>query len=441
MRSALVYRRCCVIERPASRRYSPAGAVPEGAHAAGWYPRASVEHPVRPTLRRASGRRLAVLLVGALARRGRDRGRDRRPGRRPTSRPTRRPPPRRTRSRCPAVRRCSCCRCRRRAGLTGEVRRSAVEDAARSRPEDVDAQLALVGGRPGVRAPRGGRGRARSGRRPMAPDDPRVAAARLTLGYDPASPQATIDGLATLVEQHPDAALARFQLGVAQLWAGHADTAQSTLVALRDARGRGHLRAPRPTTCCTRAWRPGYPPYFTSFDPDAGSIEELQAIAAGAGDRRRRRSCSSAPRCRPPAAATTPPRRSRARSPSIRTSVEAQVARAVNAFDKDDPSGTFAVLGPLAADHPDDPCAALRAGRLPAVAARRGARARGVPAGAGRRAGDRGSHASRRRWSNRHGKPGENLLGTTYLVTTSTIPGIPPIPPVCCRTPRAQGSS
>ena len=68
MRSALVYRRCCVIERPASSSYSPAGAVPEeGAHGSREnYTSRSVEHPVGPTLRRAPGRRLAVLVIAAL---------------------------------------------------------------------------------------------------------------------------------------------------------------------------------------------------------------------------------------------------------------------------------------------------------------------------------------------------------------------------------------
>jgi Flp pilus assembly protein TadD len=311
-----------------------------------------VEHPVGPTLRRAPGRRLAILLIAALVGAlatvaiAAWTATDEPAGQSPSAAASADPLP----GRPPLL----VLPLPETAALTGEARRTAVEDLARSRPDDLDVQLALVA--VDLQFERREEAAAALERAAaIAPDDPRVAAARLTLGYDPASPQATIDALATLVEQQPDVPLARFQLGVAQLWAGHADTAQKTLLDLRDREGEGTY-ASAADDLLHPGMAPGYPPYFTSFDPDAGGIEQLQAIA-------KERATDVKAQLQLGAALAGAGRRADAAEAFARAltldpnSVEAQVARAVNAFDKDDPSGTFSILGPLAADHPDDPSA------------------------------------------------------------------------------------
>jgi tetratricopeptide (TPR) repeat protein len=161
-----------------------------------------------------------------------------------------------------------------------------------------------------------------------------------------------IDELAAVVEREPDAALARFQLGVAQLWAGHSGDAEATLVALRDGGADDFYRSAADDLLHPEM-APGYPPYFTSFDPDEGGIEELQAIAE-------QRPTDIEAQLQLGAALQGAGRRNDAAEAYARAltlapeSVEAQVARAMNAFDKDDPSGsTFAILGPLVRDNPD----------------------------------------------------------------------------------------
>ena len=291
--------------------------MPEGAHAAGWYPRASVEQPVGPTLRRASGRRLAVLadrraLVGAVAtvastawtatdepcRPGGRCGRQRRAAAGP-----------------PAAAGAAAAGDRR--ACTGEQRRSAVEDAARSRPDDLDAQLALVA--VDLEFERREEAAAALERAAaIAPDDPRVAAARLTLGYDPGSPQTTIDAPrdagGASIRTPP---WRRFQLGVAQLWAGHADTAAEDARRPAHARGRGHLRDGR-----RRPPAPGHgaglPAVLHRLRPGRRLASSSCRPSPRSAPRTSRRSSSSARRSPAPAAATTRPRRSRGPSPSTR---------------------------------------------------------------------------------------------------------------------------
>jgi cytochrome c-type biogenesis protein CcmH/NrfG len=246
------------------------------------------------------------------------------------------------------------------AGRTGEARRTAVEDATRARPDDVDAWLALAAVDLELeRRDEAAAALQRAGS--LAPDDPRVEAALVTLSYDPAEPGVAIDELTALVERAPDASLARFQLGVAQLWAGRTQEAETTLVALRDGEAEGFYRSAADDLLHPEM-APGYPPYFTSFDPDAGTIEELQAIAAD-------RATDVEAQLQLGAALQAAGRRNDAAEAYARAltlapdSVEGQVARAMNAFDKDDPSGsTFAVLGPLVRDNPDVPAARFHLG-------------------------------------------------------------------------------
>jgi cytochrome c-type biogenesis protein CcmH/NrfG len=240
------------------------------------------------------------------------------------------------------------------AGKTGEVRRAAVEAAARARPDDVETWLALAGVEMELER-REESAQALERAAALAPDDARVEAARLTLAYDPADPQPTIDALSALAEQAPEAPLVRFQLGVAQLWAGHAGDAQETLVALRDSQPEG-LYKTAADDLLHPGMAPGYPPYFTSFEPDDGGIDELQAIAE-------QRPSDVEAQLQLGAALQAAGRRDDAAAAYARAltldpdNVEAQVARAVNGFSKDDPSGSFAILGPLARDNPRVPAA------------------------------------------------------------------------------------
>ncbi len=240
------------------------------------------------------------------------------------------------------------------AGKAGEVRRAAVAAAVEARPDDVEAWLALAGVEMELER-REESAQAIERAAALAPDDARVEAAGLTLAYDPADPQPTIDALSALAERAPDVPLVRFQLGVAQLWAGHASDAQDTLVALRDSAPEGLYRTAADDLLHPQM-APGYPPYFTSFEPDDGGVEALTAIAE-------ERPSDVRAQLQLGAALQAAGRRDDAAAADARAltldpdHVEAQVARAVNGFDKDDPSSSFAILGPLANDHPDVPAA------------------------------------------------------------------------------------
>jgi tetratricopeptide (TPR) repeat protein len=236
-------------------------------------------------------------------------------------------------------------------GRTGEARRTAVEDATRARPDDVDAWLALAAVDLELeRRQEAATALQRAGS--LAPDDPRVEAALITLSYDPTQPELAISELAALVDRAPDSSLARFQLGVAQLWAGHAGDAERTLVAMREQADDDFYRAAADDLLHPEI-APGYPPFFTSFDPDEGDIARLEAIAG-------ERANDAKAQLQLGAALQAAGRRNDAAEAYARAltlapaSVEAQVARAMNAFDKDDPAGsTFAILGPLVRDNPD----------------------------------------------------------------------------------------
>ena len=205
----------------------------------GLVPSPSVEHPVRPTLRRASGRRLAVLLVGAVlgavvtvaiaAWTATDEPADQAAAAAANAEPL---PGRPALLVLPLPET---------AGLTGERRRSAVEDAARSRPEDVEAQLALVGGRPGVRAARGRRGGAgaRGGDRAGRPARGGGAAdARLRPGEPAGDDRRPRDARGAASRRRPGALPAWRRAALGRSRRHRPEHARRPA----HARGRGHLR-------------------------------------------------------------------------------------------------------------------------------------------------------------------------------------------------------
>ena len=353
MRSALVYRRSLRDRTPVVKPLFPCWRCAGGGAPPRWYPRApwsnrSADTPARRPRRgwpsgrspRSSGA-LATVVVDGL-------DGDRRAGR-PATRRSAAPTP--LAGRPPLL---GAAAARDGGRSAAEPRRTAVEDRAAGAPGRPRRAARARRGRPAVRAARRGRGRARARPAAIAPDDPRVAAARLTLGYDPASPQATIDAprdAGRAAAGRPAGALPARRR--AALGRATPTTAETTLARPPRPRGRRDLRARRADDLLHPGMAPGLPAVLHVVRPDAGSIEQLQAIAKAARPTdvqaqlaARRRAAGA------PAAAPTPPRRSRAAltlDPNVRGGA-GRAGRATPSTRTTRPR-TFGVLGPLVRDH------------------------------------------------------------------------------------------
>jgi hypothetical protein len=168
-------------------------------------------------------------------------------------------------------------------------------------------------------------------------------------------PEGTLDRLEQLAKLYPGVAVVQLHLGLARLWANEGDAVEAWRAVL-DAEPdtpyavvAGNLLHPNLPR--------GLPGFIPSFQapaaitklPPARQLEALQSAAQGGGVReqllygvglqRVGRSVSAA-RVFDAAARRYP------------DDVEAQVAGAVGAFDKDAPENAFGRLGPLSAKHP-----------------------------------------------------------------------------------------
>ena len=185
---------------------------------------------------------------------------------------------------------------------------------------------------------------------------PRLLCAAVALalaGYDPADPAIAVDALATLAAARPDDAFARFSYGVALLWSGRRDAAETELRAVRDADPEAYYGVAA-DDLLHPGLPPGYPPFIPARDAGTEDPEVLAERAAARPDDAEAQIAYAA-------ALMADGRRREAieafdaalvAEPGL---VEARVGRLVAGFSKDRPEAAFGQLGPLVRDHPEDP--------------------------------------------------------------------------------------
>lgn len=179
-----------------------------------------------------------------------------------------------------------------------------------------------------------------------------LRAGRELVLYDDADTGPAIDRLRAIVEASPEDAFPRFALGEALLWAGRRDEGEIELRRVRD-REPESFYGIAADDLIHPGMLGGYPPFVLSFPAETADAAAAAAEAAAApGDARAQLAYA--------AALMQDGRRAEAREAfdaallADPDSVEAQVGRVVAGFQKDDPSATFALLGPLVRDHPRD---------------------------------------------------------------------------------------
>jgi tetratricopeptide (TPR) repeat protein len=168
-------------------------------------------------------------------------------------------------------------------------------------------------------------------------------------------PDGTLDRLEQLAKLYPEVALVQLHLGLARLWANEGDPVEAWRAVLEAepdspyavvAGNLLHPNLPR-----------GLPAFIPSFEapaaitklPPARQLEALQSAAQGGGAREQLLYGVGLQRVGRPVSAARVFDAAARRYPD---EVEAQVAGAVGAFDKDAPEEAFGRLGPLSARHP-----------------------------------------------------------------------------------------
>ena len=180
-------------------------------------------------------------------------------------------------------------------------------------------------------------------------------------------PEGTLDRLEQLAKLYPDAAVVQLHLGLARLWANQGDPTE-TWRAVLDAEPDApyaivagnllHPNLPR-----------GLPAFIPSFTAPAAitklapsrQLEALRVAAARGGVREQLLYGVGLQRVGRPVTAARVFDAAAARYPR---EVEAQVAGAVGAFDKDAPEKAFGRLGPLSKRYPDEPSVRFHLGVL-----------------------------------------------------------------------------
>jgi tetratricopeptide (TPR) repeat protein len=170
--------------------------------------------------------------------------------------------------------------------------------------------------------------------RHLGPSDARVAAGRALLAYAGGSRDDAERTLATLAQRRPHDALAAFEHGLVLLYLGRDDEADAVLRRARTL-GADSSYGTLADNLLHPEMLPGYPPWVPSRRLTGPSAAPLRRAYALQGTRR--------------ADALASARTAVAVAPS---SVEARVAVAVLAFDKDRPAAAFGRLGSLVAAHP-----------------------------------------------------------------------------------------
>jgi len=178
--------------------------------------------------------------------------------------------------------------------------------------------------------------------------DVRISVGRLINAYSRAGAAATLRGLQRLDQSQP---VVRLHEGLVQLWAGDCTAAERTLERLRTADLYGYYGTVADNTLHTDQL-PGLPVYIPPDGTPHGTVGQLRArvrkqpddgpswlglayAEEAAGNRR---------------AALAAAKQARAVDP---TAVSPRVAVAVIGYDKNDPTASFAVLGPLTAQASD----------------------------------------------------------------------------------------
>jgi predicted Zn-dependent protease len=170
-------------------------------------------------------------------------------------------------------------------------------------------------------------------------------------------PDHTIARLRSLVREHPDSALARLHLGLA-LYASGDDAGAAAQWRAATWREPNTPSAVRADDLLHPDMAPGLPFFFSPLPRPRGlagrspqaQLDELERRARHGGADDWIQYGTALQRVGRPVSARTAFARAAALAPD---SVSAQVAAAVGRFDKDNPSGAFSRLGPLARSHPD----------------------------------------------------------------------------------------
>ena len=180
-------------------------------------------------------------------------------------------------------------------------------------------------------------------------------------------PEGSLDRLEQLAKLYPDAAVVQLHLGLARLWANSGDPVEAWRAALDSepdtpyaivAGNLLHPDLPR-----------GLPAFIPSFSapaaitklPPARQLEALRAAAARGGVREQLLYGVGLQRVGRPVTAARVFDRAARRYPE---DIEAQVAGAVGAFDKDASAQAFGRLGPLSGTHPNEPTVRFHLGVL-----------------------------------------------------------------------------
>ena len=180
-------------------------------------------------------------------------------------------------------------------------------------------------------------------------------------------PEGTLDRLEQLAKLYPEIAVVQLHLGLARLWVNEGDPVEAWRAAL-DAEPdtpyaivAGNLLHPNLPR--------GLPAFIPSFMapgaltklPPARQLEALRRRAERGGLREQLLYGVGLQRVGRPVSAA---RVFDAASHAFPHEVEAQVAGAVGAFDKDAPEKAFGRLGPLSRTHPDEPTVRFHLGVL-----------------------------------------------------------------------------
>ena len=180
-------------------------------------------------------------------------------------------------------------------------------------------------------------------------------------------PNGTLDRLEQLSKLYPEVAVVQLHLGLARLWANEGDPLEAWRAVLDSepdtpyAIVAGNLLHPD-----LPRGLPAFIPSFAASDaiaglPPARQLAALRAAAAHGGMRERLLYGVGLQRVGRPVSAARAFDEAARRYPN---DVEAQVAGAVGAFDKDAPARAFGRLGPLTRTFPDEPTVRFHLGVL-----------------------------------------------------------------------------
>jgi tetratricopeptide (TPR) repeat protein len=180
-------------------------------------------------------------------------------------------------------------------------------------------------------------------------------------------PNGTLDRLEQLAKLYPKVAVVQLHLGLARLWANRGDPVEAWRAAL-DAEPdtpyaivAGNLLHPDLPRGLP-AFIPSFaPPQAVAALPPARQLAALRAAAERGGVRERLLYGVGLQRVGRPLSAARVFDEAARRYPN---DVEALVAGAVGAFDKDAPARAFGRLGPLTRTYPDDPTVRFHLGVL-----------------------------------------------------------------------------